>query len=106
MKTIIITTLLLVGYLYSHCQIPCGIYGDEIKFKELKQDVETIKKSMDKISSLKNTHDIARWTFNKENHAQNIQDEMSSYFLSQRVKLGDKDRAKHLDYIHQITVMR
>ena len=59
---------------------------------------------MDKISSLKSTHDIARWTFNKENHAQNIQDEMSSYFLSQRVKLKDKNKNEHLNYIHQITV--
>ena len=104
MKKIIISVVLLIGYLNSHCQIPCGIYGDRMKFKNLKQDVETITKSMKKISSLKSIHDITRWTINKEKHAQNIQNEMASYFLSQRVKLTDKNRVKHLKFIHEITV--
>lgn len=104
MKKVILSVVLIIGYLSSHCQIPCGIYGDKMKFKSLKQDVETIKKSMKKISSLKSIHDITRWTINKEKHAQNIQNEMSSYFLSQRVKLKDKNRIKHLKFIHEITV--
>ena len=52
---------------------------------------------------------IVRWTVNKESHAQKIQDEVSAYFLAQRVKLPEAGADKdgyfgHLELLHQITV--
>ncbi|WP_201746192.1 superoxide dismutase [Ni] [Veronia nyctiphanis] len=29
----------------AHCQIPCGIYDDHAKVKEMLQDAKTVKKS-------------------------------------------------------------
>ena len=33
----------------SHCQIPCGIYGDDARFEELAEHIRTIEKSMAQI---------------------------------------------------------
>lgn len=98
----------------AHCQVPCGIYGDEAKFGELEQHAATVEKAMAQIVALskdaaKNQNQIIRWTINKESHAQQIQAEVAQYFLAQRVKLpaagaDKKGYIAHLELIHQITV--
>ena len=54
---------------------------------------------------------IARWTFNKEKHAQEVQDIANAYFLTQRVKVADPadEKAyaayvKHTTLLHQMLV--
>lgn len=77
----------------AHCQIPCGIYDDEGKIKELHQHASTIEKASLKIKELSAKNDalsknqLNRWIFNKENHADKIISEISSYFLAQRLKV-------------------
>ena len=98
----------------AHCQVPCGIYGDDAKFGEIEQHLATVEKAMTQITELSkdaaaNTNQIVRWTINKESHAQKIQDEVAGYFLAQRVKLpaAGADKAtylSHLELLHQITV--
>ena len=75
----------------AHCEIPCGIYGDEGRFATLLEDVTTIEKSMSEIEKLsgesaKNANQIARWVINKERHADHIRDVVAQYFLAQRIK--------------------
>ena len=101
---------------FAHCQIPCGIYDDERQFDAMIEHVRTIEKSMTEINELSaqatpNYHMISRWTFNKEEHAQKIQDIAHAYFLTQRVKVpaeGDKkaweDYVTHTTLLHQILV--
>ena len=36
----------------AHCQIPCGIYGDEMRFQMLEEHITTIEKSMKLIGEL------------------------------------------------------
>lgn len=48
-------------------------------------------------------HDAARWTINKEEHAQKIQDTAQSYFLAQRVKPKAKDAKGYEDYVTSTT---
>lgn len=94
----------------AHCQIPCGIYDDARVFSELKQHVETIARSNKGLAEAKTMHDAARWTMNKEQHAQKIQDTAQSYFLAQRVKPLAKGAEGYEDYVmsttglHQIIV--
>lgn len=83
----------------AHCQIPCGIYDDEAKIKELHQHVSTIEKASLKIRELStkkdalSTNQLVRWTLNKEHHADKIIQEVSNYFLAQRLKeTGRKDK--------------
>ncbi len=100
--------------LSAHCQVPCGIYADDVVIGELDTDVATIIKAMQQINELKvdvssNPHQLVRWINNKESHAQNIQDVMSAYFLAQRIKvdLSKSDPEKYiklLELAHKITV--
>lgn len=100
--------------LSAHCQIPCGIYADDVVIGELDTDVATIIKAMKQINELSadvssNPHQLVRWINNKESHAQNIQDVMSAYFLAQRIKpeLKDTDPKKYgklIELAHKITV--
>ncbi len=66
---------------FAHCQIPCGIYDDHARVLSMLEDVATAHKSVSLI---------------QEQHAQNIIDEISDYFLTQRVKTSQEDYAERL----------
>ena len=38
--------------LLAHCEIPCGIYGDEARFVAIEEDLTTIEKAMKQITAL------------------------------------------------------
>ena len=94
-----------------HCQIPCGIYGDEDRFKALEEDITTVEKSMKQIEELskqgeKNYNQIVRWVINKDEHAGKIQRAVSEYFMTQRVKPADpKDAEAYRKYVEQLTLL-
>jgi len=72
----------------AHCEIPCGIYGDELRFEMLEEHLQTIEKSMRKAAGMERTgngHQLTRWILNKERHAGEVQDIVTRYFLTQRV---------------------
>jgi nickel superoxide dismutase len=93
---------------HSHCQIPCGIYGDAMVFDELSQHIETITKSMTMIDTLsataeKDYNQLVRWVMNKEDHAQKFQTIISEYFLAQRIaEVDSADSAKHREYQRKV----
>ncbi len=98
---------------FGHCQVPCGIYGDELKLAELAQHVETAHKAATQIQALAGKTDaqsvqqVIRWTHNKETHAELIMAAMQTYFLAQRVKLpaadaSDADKQAYFVKLHQI----
>lgn len=101
----------------SHCEIPCGIFGDDARFVEMLEHADTIQKSMDQINQLSKKdkidyHMIARWTINKEDHAEKIQHIASQYFLTQRVKIPSSEASqddvieyeRHTTLLHGILV--
>jgi len=91
----------------AHCQVPCGIFGDEIKFAELSQHIDTIEKAMKKIVELADSdtaddqQKLIRWVVTKEDHADKIMHEVQAYFLAQRVKLP-KDESEHDAYLAKL----
>ena len=99
------------GRVEAHCQIPCGIYDDARQFDVIEEHARTIEKSMAKIvelsaASTPDYHMIARWTFNKEKHAQEVQDIANAYFLTQRVKVADPaDEKAYAAYVKQTTLL-
>ncbi len=107
---------LLKPTVFSHCEIPCGIYNDEVRFTMIEEHITTIEKAMKEIEHLSgpqltNFNQIVRWITNKEKHAEEIQYIVSQYFLTQRVKLVEKGddkahkiRTKHLSLCHEILV--
>ena len=75
----------------AHCQIPCGIYDDELRVQLIEEHIGTVEKSMQQIIALGkeqpvNMNQLVRWIDNKEQHAQEIQDIVTAYFMAQRVK--------------------
>ena len=110
MKSLITLTLLALSInLYGHCQVPCGIYGDEARFTAMLEDLKTVRKAMDQINNestnkKSNYNQLVRWVNNKESHAQKIQDTVAEYFLAQRIKEGQPHYTDKLKALHQIIV--
>jgi nickel superoxide dismutase len=116
MKKLFLTTAALLclssGHAMAHCEIPCGVYGDGARFDMILEHAHTIEKSMQAITKLTaedsvDYHTIARWTANKEEHAQLIQDIAAQYFLTQRVKApaADADKALHEEYSSHLSLL-
>ena len=103
-------SLILAQSAVAHCQIPCGIYDDHARVASMLEDVATIHKSVDLIAELAGKSDaqsqnqLVRWVMNKEQHAQNIIDSISDYFLTQRVKASQEDYAERLQKHHAVIV--
>jgi nickel superoxide dismutase len=113
MKRVIVVALLSIFFItsvaWSHCEIPCGIYGDEMRVKQIYEHCDTIEKSMRQITKLSREktidyNQLVRWVNNKELHANKIQDIVSQYFLHQRIKTDTKKYEKKLAVLHQILV--
>ena len=100
----------------AHCQIPCGIYNDPVRFTMLEEHITTIEKSMNSITELsedpaKNANQLIRWTMNKEDHADKLAEIVVQYFLQQRIKpvasTEGEDGRKYLEKLrlcHEILV--
>ena len=114
-KSLIFGFLVLVtafaSIVYSHCQIPCGIYSDPARFDMIAENITTIEKSMKQITELSkqdkpNMNQITRWVNNKENHADELSHIVTYYFMAQRIKLVDKSQGKaYEDYIKKLTLL-
>ena len=96
----------------AHCQIPCGIYDDELRVQLIEEHIGTVEKSMKKIVELGSAetmdyNQLVRWVNNKEVHAQEIQDIVTAYFMAQRVKpVADHDDKEAMnEYIHQLAIL-
>jgi nickel superoxide dismutase len=91
----------------AHCQIPCGIYGDEMRFQMLEEHITTIEKSMKLIGELsadpgKNANQLVRWVVNKDTHADEMAEIVTQYFLQQRLKIDDPEWAAKVKPCHEI----
>jgi nickel superoxide dismutase len=117
MKKIVLSLLILGTFaltassVFAHCEIPCGIYGDEMRFYTIEEHITTIEKSMQMIVELsqegeKNYNQLVRWVNNKEDHAKKIQEIVDQYFLTQRVKPVDPEKAEeYATYVKQVTLL-
>jgi nickel superoxide dismutase len=96
----------------AHCQIPCGIFDDELRVQLIEEHIGTVEKSMKQIVALAAEDDedynqIVRWVNNKEYHAQEIQDIVTAYFLAQRIKpVADHDDKEAMnEYHHKLAIL-
>lgn len=99
--------LLLVSLAAAHCEIPCGIYDDEMRIEMLREHITTIEKSMNQVILLekdanRKTNQLTRWVMNKEQHADELQEIVSQYFMTQRLKPDAKDYASKLQLLHEM----
>lgn len=96
---------------FSHCQIPCGIYDDEVRIKIAAEHIATIEKAMKQVNELskenpQNYNQIVRWIYNKEKHAEELSDIVTYYFMTQRLKpVEEKDAEDYKDYQKKLTLL-
>ena len=114
MKTVCVSIiasffLLLIAVIKveAHCEIPCGIYDDELRANLIYEHTTTIEKSMQKISELSkqnpvNYNQLIRWVSNKEDHATQIQNIVSQYFMTQRIMPDTKQYTEKITLLHQM----
>ncbi|MHB8899291.1 MAG: superoxide dismutase [Ni] [Thermoguttaceae bacterium] len=96
----------------AHCEIPCGIYDDDARINLLNEHITTIEKSIKEIvalsaDSVQNQNQLVRWVMNKEDHANQFQEVVSQYFMTQRVKplTAESDAAAKEKYVTQLTLL-
>ena len=122
MKTSLTVLVALAGLLafagpaLSHCEIPCGIYGDAMRIHMMKEDMTTVDKSMKMIRTLgaeeqSDWNQLVRRVKNKEEHAGKIQHVVTQYWMTQRVKVPKDGEAtpketyeKQLTLLHKLLV--
>lgn len=110
----VVVALVLVSWASSplaHCEIPCGIYGDAMRIQMIEEHILTIEKSMAQIKELSAANPIdynqlIRWVTNKEEHANKIQEIVTQYFMTQRVKSADpKDVGAQKEYLKKLELL-
>jgi nickel superoxide dismutase len=93
-----------------HCQIPCGIYDDPLRFQLLAEHSATIEKSMQEIRELskdpgKNANQLIRWVQNKDAHADEFAQTITYYFLQQRIApAAESDKAAWDAYTRKLAL--
>ena len=105
-----IFALLGTSQLFGHCQVPCGIYTDQLRFEQMLEDQSTIEKAAKMINELSAKKDalshnqLSRWVATKEAHANAIQKTVTEYFLIQRIKSSAKNYEAQLISAHSVLV--
>ncbi len=108
---VLVSAVVFGSLAYSHCQMPCGIYDDEARFGAIAENITTIEKAMKEIERLSaeakpNMNQIVRWVNTKDEHANEISETVTYYFMTQRVKLPAKGDAKaYNEYIKELTLL-
>lgn len=99
-----------------HCEVPCGIYADEMRFQMMLEDTATILKAINSVRDIcegfhdagppdaKTVNQMTRWITTKEQHATNTQHIMAQYFLTQRIKPDNEKYAMQLKAAHAVMV--
>ena len=115
-RKVVLLAVLAVGVVfgslaYSHCQIPCGIYDDDMRLKQIAEHITTIEKSMKMIEELMeqeppNANQVVRWVNNKEHHANELSEIVTHYFMAQRIKIPPAGDAKaNAAYVKKLTLL-
>jgi nickel superoxide dismutase len=92
----------------AHCEVPCGIYDDQLRFESMLEDTTTIDKAMAQIKELagktdpQSVNQLVRWINTKEEHAGTVQHVIAQYFMTQRIKADDPQYVAKLTAAHAV----
>ncbi|MFP4226031.1 MAG: superoxide dismutase [Ni] [Desulfobacterales bacterium] len=94
---------------FGHCEIPCGIYDDQMRIELIREHITTIEKSMKTIQHLQgekdqNANQLIRWVVNKEDHANKLQEIVSQYFMTQRIGLDADKYTEKVSLLHHMLI--
>lgn len=82
---------LIPFFLSAHCQMPCGIYNDQMVYDRVTEYYLTMYKAVKALehNPMKTVDDfntLVRWVMTKERLSDEIAELLSSYFLQQKIK--------------------
>lgn len=108
--TLLSASLLSNGSLIAHCQMPCGIYHDDMVYDQIDQFVETVYKGItvlneSKFATVREKNEFVRWVVQKENCCDEAADLITTYFLQQKIKPGEADTNTRLICAHKLLFM-
>ena len=99
------------GYAAAHCEVPCGIYADQMRFEMMLEDATTIAKAIKSINDMvdadidaNSVNQMVRWVSTKEDHATKTQHVIAQYFMTQRIKPDADGYEKKLAAAHAVMV--
>ena len=46
-QKLFLSYFLLQGFVFAHCQVPCGIYNDAVRIIQIREDFSTIQKAFE-----------------------------------------------------------
>ncbi|CRX38152.1 superoxide dismutase [Ni] [Estrella lausannensis] len=109
-KLIIATAAFLIataGGLHGHCQMPCGIYHDDMVYDLIDQYVETMHKAISELKMIKfdtvqDKNQFIRWIMQKEKMSDDVSDLIMKYFLQQKIKPDEQDTAEKVVSAHKL----
>jgi nickel superoxide dismutase len=95
------------GEIHAHCQMPCGIYHDDMVFDQIDQYVETMYKGIsvlnnNKFSNPRERNEFVRWVLEKDQASDESASLLTKYFLQQKIKSGEPDTVKRLVSLHKL----
>lgn len=108
---VVLMVVVFASNAYAHCEVPCGIYDDEMRIDMIAEHITTIEKSMTMIVDFskapeKNYNQLVRWIMNKDEHAEQIQDIVYQYFMTQRVKPVSYEKGETYEkYLKQLALL-
>lgn len=93
--------------LSAHCQMPCGIYHDDMVFDQIDQYVETMYKAIsilkdNKSQTPRDRNEFTRWVLQKETASDEVADTITTFFLQQKIKPGEQDTIKRITAAHKL----
>lgn len=103
----LVTWFIYTGQLYSHCQMPCGIYHDNMVYEQIDQYIETMVKGItvlsdNKFVTLHDKNEFVRWIMTKETESNKVAELIVTYFLQQKIKPDEPDTAKRVVLAHRL----
>ena len=108
-KNVLMSGMLFIApfALNAHCQMPCGIYHDNMVYDQIDQFVETVYKGISvlndsKFSTSKERNEYIRWVGEKERACNDAAELILTYFLQQKIKPAEADTVKRLTSAHNL----
>ena len=108
---ILLTTFVAAPFVQktmAHCQVPCGIFADQLRFESMLEDQTTIAKANLQMAELLEestplaVNQATRWILTKEDHCSKIMETVAGYFMAQRIKPDAENYEKTLIAAHNV----
>lgn len=105
--TLLFGQMALTGPLTAHCQLPCGVYHDDLVFDQIDQYIETMYKGVtvitdSKFATVADRNETIRWVLQKDKASDEAAHTIMTYFLQQKIKPGEADTEKKVISAHKL----